>query len=174
MNRSHCAFGARVAIALITLSGCAGAPPAKDPAAEAAAKPADNSSIASADPSTTTPHLPLRSDASVPRAFGWVSVAVGAQAAVIAITTSFMMLYENGVRSDECNSQKICSPRGIDANSRIDALAGWNAASWAVAVVGIGAGAYLILSNPPESQKTTAIGVGPDGSGMGLNLRSTF
>ena len=84
------------------------------------------------------------------------------------------MLYDNSVRSDECNAQKICSPRGIDANSRLDALAPWNAAAWAVAVVGIGAGAYLILSNPPESQKTTAIGVGPDGSGMGLNLRSTF
>lgn len=173
MNRSHCAFGARVAIALIAFSGCAATPPAKDPAAEAS-KSDDDAAIAPADPSYTPKHLPLASDASLPRAAGWVTLAIGAQAAVVAITTSFMMLYDNGVRSDECNAQKMCSSRGLDANGRLDALIPWNAGAWAVAVVGIGAGAYLILTNPPESQKTTAVGVGPDGSGMGLNLRSTF
>ena len=159
---------------LLVVSGCAATPPAKDPAASAAAKPADDAAIAPADASGTTRHLPLASDASLPRAFGWVSVAVGAQAAIIAITTSFIMIHENGSRSDQCDAQKICSASGIDANQKIDALAPLNAGAWALAVVGVGVGAYLILTNPPETHTTTAVGVGPDGSGMGLNLRSTF
>jgi hypothetical protein len=174
MNRSLRARTAHAALALFVFSGCNEPLPAKDPAAAAATKPADDDAIVPADASVTPPHLPLRADASLPRAFGWVSVAVGAQAAIVAVTTSVLMLTANGVRSSECNGQNVCSSRGLDANGRIDALAPWNAGAWAVAVVGVGVGAYLILSNPPETQKTTAIGVGPDGSGMGLNLRSTF
>ena len=108
------------------------------------------------------------------RTAGWITLAIGAQAAAFALGTSGILLYANGVRSSQCSDQKVCSQEGVDANSRIKSLSGWNAGAWAVAAVGLGVGAYLLISNPPDSDKRTAIGVGPNGSGVGLNLRSIF
>jgi hypothetical protein len=115
---------------------------------------------------------------------GWIVVAVGAQSAIFAAVTSVMMLHENSVRSSECNAQKVCSSTGLDANNKIDAMAPFNAGSWIVAAAGLGVGAYLVLTSPPKSDAsstapssspaTASIGVGPNGSGMGLNFRSLF
>ena len=46
------------------------------------------------------------------------------------------MLYEDSVRSDDCNAQKVCSPTGLAANSRLRSLGGWNAGLWAVGPLG--------------------------------------
>ena len=112
------------------------------------------------------------------RTAGWIFVAVGAEAATVALVTSVMLLHDNSVRSSECNAQKACSVDGVDANSRIRSLVNWNAGAWAVAAVGLGAGAYLVLSNPRHADQAgatrTAIGVAPNGSGVGLDLRSSF
>jgi len=78
------------------------------------------------------------------RTWGWVSVAVGAEAAVVAVLTSAMMLHENGVRDSGCDAQKACSPAGLDANARLAQLGGWNAAAWVVTVAGLGAGGVLL------------------------------
>jgi len=163
----------RVVVALLSIAGCAAPAPAKDPAA-ANASQAPTTVTDTTNQTSATPAAPPADEGSIARGYGWVSVAIGAQAAVVAIATSFIMLHENGLRSDGCNEQKVCSGTGLDANGKLDALAPWNAGAWAVAVVGVGVGAYLVLSNPPGSSKQTAVGVGPNGSGMGLNLRSRF
>ncbi len=106
---------------------------------------------------------------------GWVVLAAGAGAGIVALGTSFVMLYDMGVRSSECNADKQCTTRGTDANSQISSLAGWNLGAWIVAAVGIGAGAFLVLTHPKETEKgTTAVGVTQTGSGLGLGFRSTF
>ena len=75
-----------------------------------------------------------------------------------------MMLYDSGVRSDEC-PEKVCSARGIEANSRLDELSAWNAGSWALAAAGIGGGLFLVLTNP---MRRTTVAVTPSPSGAAL------
>jgi hypothetical protein len=68
-------------------------------------------------------------DGRTARTFGWVSIAVGAEAAVVALVTSALMLNEKSTRDSECNAQKVCSQDGLSANSSLASLGGWNAAS---------------------------------------------
>jgi len=115
-----------------------------------------------------------RSDATA-RAYGWISIAVGAEAAIVAVTTSFMLLHDKSVRDNNCDSAMRCSQAGIDANNAIRTLKWWNAGAWGVAALGLGVGAFLVLTNPPDGRSpSTAIGVAPNGSGLSLSARSTF
>jgi hypothetical protein len=107
------------------------------------------------------------------RVLGWVSLSLGVEAAAIAITTSFLLLHEKNVRDAECDAQKTCSQRGLDANTAIGSLVGWNTASWIVAAAGLGGGVVLLLTNRPEARQT-GIGVSPNAAGVELRLWSTF
>jgi hypothetical protein len=102
-----------------------------------------------------------------------VALSVGADAAILATVTSFMMLHQNNVRSDDCVN-KVCSADGIAANGKLHDLAGWNALGWGVAVVGVGAGAFLLLTNPSDKALGTQVGIGPTATGSGLLLRGAF
>jgi hypothetical protein len=108
------------------------------------------------------------------RTFGWVSLAIGAEATVVAVATSIMMMHEKSVRDSACDAQKVCTPDGGEANDTIGRLAGWNVGAWAVAAAGLGIGAYLLLTNPSEGSRATAVTVAPNGSGLSLGVRSTF
>ena len=85
-----------------------------------------------------------------------------------------MILHDKSVRDANCNTEKICSPSGLDANQDIGLLEGWNAGAWIVAAAGLGIGAYLVLTEPADGGRSAAIAVGPIGSGTGLGLRSSF
>jgi hypothetical protein len=108
------------------------------------------------------------------RTYGWVSVSLGAEAAVIAIITSAMMLHDNSVREANCDGQKVCTPAGIDANAGLAQLGTWNAAAWAVALGGLGVGSYLLWTHPVEGKSQVGVAVDPVGTGLGLGVRSTF
>jgi hypothetical protein len=108
------------------------------------------------------------------RSVGWISLAIGAGAAVVAVGTSLLILHEKGVRSDNCDANKVCVLDGSDANNSIGSNVGWNTASWIVAAVGVGAGAFLLLTNPKEPSRSAAVGVSPAGSGLGLSFRGAF
>ena len=108
------------------------------------------------------------------RTVGWVSLALGAEAAVVASVTSFMLLHDKGVRDDECNAQKVCSPRGLDANSDIGLVAPWNTASWIVAGAGLGAGAVLLLMTRSDSGPRASVAVAPASAGLGVGLHGAF
>jgi hypothetical protein len=103
-----------------------------------------------------------------------VSVSVGAEAAVIALVTSGMMLHEKSVRDAGCDAQKACSLAGLNANASLTQLGGWNAAAWIAAVAGIGVGGYLLWSHPVGERSRVGVAVDPVGSGIGLGVRSTF
>jgi hypothetical protein len=137
-----------------------------------AASAGSATSTSAAAPTTAT--APEARGGGTGRTVGWVLVSVGSAATALAIGTSFLMLHRNSVRSDECNAQKLCSRAGLEANSALKSLGGWNAGAWALGVVGLGAGAFLVLSNPTGKSEPTAIGISPNGSGMGLDLRSAF
>ncbi len=143
------------------------APPQPAPLAAAPAQ-------APAGPPVTEPPPAPRSGGGPARTAGWLSIAVGGEAAVVAVVTSFMVLHEKGVRDDNCDARKVCSQTGIDANATIDTLLGWNAAAWIVAVAGLGAGTVLVLTHPSKSDRTVAIGVAPAPGGAALSVQGAF
>jgi hypothetical protein len=99
---------------------------------------------------------------------------VGAGAGIFAIITSFMMLHDKSVRDAGCNAQKVCTSDALSANQTLANLGGWNAGAYAVAGVGLVAGAILVIAFPGERSKSTAVVVAPNGMGAGLSLRSAF
>lgn len=137
-------------------------------------------SRSSAPPATTPPEA--HRSGSTGRDMGWISVGLGSAAGAIAVGTSVLMLRHAAVRSSECDAQRVCTQDGLDANTGIRSLSGANVAAWIVTGVGLGAGAFLLLTHPAnETRKspneapkteapTTEVGVAPGG----LVLRSSF
>jgi hypothetical protein len=168
----------------LVASGCAErAAPARSvvEVKEAGAAPAPRAHLvlAEATPapaaSKSAPPASIEGESSgTARGLGWFSVGLGTLGAGVALTTSVMMLHQKSVRDSGCNAAKVCTEAGLTANDQISSLSGWNAGAYAVALVGIGVGAFLLITNPADSEKQTAIGVAPTGSGAGLQLRSTF
>jgi hypothetical protein len=108
------------------------------------------------------------------RMAGWISIGIGSSAALIALGTSIVMLHDKSVRDSDCDANKVCSPSGLTANNELGQMAGWNVGAFAVAAVGLGVGAFLILTNPSDREMGTQVGIAPTGSGTGFVLRSTF
>jgi hypothetical protein len=172
------------------VAGCANANQAPPPQNASDAKTANANANANGtgSASSTSGDDPASESADpnkLTRYTGWIVGAVGAQAAVLAVATSFMMLHENSVRSSDCNAQKVCTSDGVDANNKLGLMGAFNATSWVVAAAGLGVGAYLVIASPPKNDASTmkqlqpdtptaSIGVGPNGSGVGLNFRSLF
>jgi hypothetical protein len=162
------------AIGALAVAGCAASSPPH--AGQAPAPRLIVAEATPAPPAETTPEQEPKNDhqsRQMNRVWGWVALSVGVDAAVLATVTSFMMLHQNSVRSEGC-VDKVCSPEGIAANAKLGDLAGWNAAAWGVAVVGAGAGLFLLLTNPSDRALGTQIGVGPTATGSGLLLRGSF
>ncbi len=161
--------------ALLATAGCAANPAPHPVVAEAV--PAQ-----SAPPPTPTP-ADARGEEKAPRgsgtsehaarqtnrALGWVALSIGAEAAVVAGITSFMMLHYDDQRNSDC-SNKVCTPDGLNANTQISQLAGWNAAAYVVAAAGLGAGIFLLVTNPSDKSLGTEVGVSPGG----VALRGSF
>jgi hypothetical protein len=144
-----------------------------------------------------TEEAAARADHRAGRVAGYVALAVGAQATLVALVTSAMMLHQDGARADACDANKRCTQAGIDANDNLSQLGGWNAGAWALAAVGLGTGTVLVLLNPSEkrpsmrpapgapgdgngkepARPSAASGIflgAPGGAGPGLGLRGTF
>jgi hypothetical protein len=153
-----------VAIVVCLLPRAGFASEAAAPEAPAPAAPTESRSESA--PGVTTPREAPKGSRAL-RIVGWVTFSLGAEAAVVASVTSVMLLHQKGVRDNECNPQKLCSARGLDANGTIASLVGWNTASWVVAVAGLGTGAYLLLTNR-RSRSTVAVAPGPGEVGVGL------
>jgi hypothetical protein len=145
-------------------------PPAAGTAEASAPPPAAGTPEASAGEGSNVRPDPHRTR----RVVGWVSLTIGAEAAVVALVTSLLIEHQKGLRDDNCNAQKVCNTTGFGAVSTIDTIVPWNTTTWFVAAAGLGLGTVLLLVSKPESEKQTAITVSPVSSGLGLGLRSTF
>jgi hypothetical protein len=108
------------------------------------------------------------------RVLGWISLSIGAEAAIIAVVTTGMIEHQKSIRDDNCNAQKVCNTDGFNAAGTISTIVPWNTAAYFVAAAGLGVGTVLVLISPPGSEKSTAITVSPASSGMQLGVRSTF
>jgi hypothetical protein len=108
------------------------------------------------------------------RMAGWISLGIGGSAALIALGTSIVMLNDKSARDSNCDASQVCSPAGLAANNELGQMVGWNIGAFAVAAVGLGVGAFLVLTNPSDREMGTQVGVAPTGSGTGFVFRSTF
>lgn len=108
------------------------------------------------------------------RIYGYVGLAIGAEAAVVAGVTSFMLLHQKSVIDDHCDAQKRCSSVGLSETGAVSQTSPLNTTAWIVAAVGLGAGTILLLTSQSESGKSTAVTVSPSPGGAALGLRSTF
>lgn len=144
--------------------------------ASAAPSPSTTPATSEAAPTPTyaAPGPPPRHTSRTARDVGWISIGIGATAAVGAIVTSIMALHDDSVRKAHCDAQHVCDAEGFGANSQLGSILGFNAAAWAVAAVGIGVGLALVLTHPVNGSNETAVVVSPNGSGAGVSLRSTF
>lgn len=127
-----------------------------------------------ADSMASTSAPPRHDGRATRRTLGWVSLALGAEAAVAAIVTSGMLVHEKSVLDAQCDAQKQCSSAGVDAAGAISTLTPWNTGTWIMTAVGLGAGTALLLTSRPDAPAGTAITLSPEGSGAGLGLRSRF
>jgi hypothetical protein len=152
-------------LACLTASGCASSPA---PPAESARAPASDPPLFTSGPASEPEAHEAKSDPTTARTFGWLSIAVGTEAAIVATATSVMMLEDRSTRSSDCNSAKVCSSAGFNANTQLSAVAGWNAGAFVLAAAGLGLGTYLILSHPIE--RHTEVYVSPAGVALGGNF----
>jgi hypothetical protein len=110
------------------------------------------------------------------RTWGYVALSAGGIGALVAVGTSVLMLDSLHQRNEDCNG-KTCSSDGLSANSSLSQNAPWNVAAWALTAVGLSAGIYLLIANPPDKASddiTSGIGLAPVGSGAGLSARGSF
>ena len=108
------------------------------------------------------------------RMIGWISLAIGAEAATIAVATSLLIEHQKGIRDDGCNAQKVCTSDGFAAVGTIDTITPWNTGSWFVAAAGLAAGVVLVISSPPQHERQTTVSLSPVSSGIDLSVRSAF
>jgi hypothetical protein len=139
------------------------------PAATDAAKPAEAPPAATQETPLHAPHA-----GHTARTVGWISIAIGAEAAVVAVVTSAMALHEKGVRDDNCDAAKVCNRTGFDANATLGTLFDWNTVSWIVAVAGLGVGTVLVLTNRPVKNDQVAVTLGPTPGGAAVGLTGRF
>jgi hypothetical protein len=160
----------------------AGAPPTGGPEPARSAAPPAGAPEAAPAPPAGAPEAPANdaADGSEPgrdphfmrRVVGWISLSIGAEAAIVAVATSLLIEHQKSLRDDGCNAQKTCTPEGLGAVSTISTIIPWNTASWFVAAAGVGVGTVLVVISQPEREKQTAITLSP--GGLGLGVRSTF
>jgi hypothetical protein len=124
----------------------------------------------SRDASKKDAEAPDRASGRSSRTLGWIAIAIGGEAALTAVVTSVMMLHQNDIRNRECDGQKVCSAAGANANAQLSNLGPWNAAAYVVGAVGLGVGAFLLLTNPAEKEGHAEVGISP----AGLTLQGAF
>jgi hypothetical protein len=109
--------------------------------------------------STVRTIIEQRGDAR--RKVGWVVGAIGAAALGTAIVTGVMVLDAKSTARDHCaidlpNGEKRCvDNEGIDAVERGRTLVPVNYVAWAIAGVGLAAGAYFLLTSSSKRPAAT-------------------
>jgi hypothetical protein len=103
------------------------------------------------------------------RTIGLVVGGVGLVAVAVGAVTGIMTIERKNLVDDNCHDQ-VCNPEGVAAASEGRTFSIVSTATFAAGIVGLGVGAYLILSSGPASSGATAVGpaMGPGGAGLKL------
>ena len=100
---------------------------------------------------------------------GYVFGGVGIAGVVFGSITGVMALGKKSTVDEECDGARFCSGAGADAASSGSTLATLSTVGWVVGALGIGAGAYFLLTDEKAGPKTGfRAGLTPSGSALSL------
>ncbi len=107
------------------------------------------------------------------RTLAYVLGGVGIAGVVVGGVAGVMTLQKKSTADEECDDQlKICSQAGKDANDAGRTFGTVSTIGFVVGAIGLGAGAYFLLSD--SSGKETALGVHPGAGGGLLSVRRSW
>lgn len=143
-------------------------------------EPASTTSPAVAPPLSSSPSSAASSSDSGLRATtaasngkrtaGFVVGGIGIASLGVGVVTGVMALGKASTVKDHCDPNLACDPTGVDAGSSGKTLSLVSTITVAAGVVGIGVGAFLVLTSKGKSAPTTAVApvVTPDFAGAAL------
>lgn len=102
------------------------------------------------------------------RTWGWVAGGVGAAGILVGTTAGVLALGKKSTVDANCDDAKRCNQTGIDAADAGSRLATVSTVGLLVGAVGVGVGAYLLVTSPTATRPETALvpTVGPTGGGL--------
>ncbi len=132
---------------------------AGDPDDESAGMPPSRPPAASFEGRARPGRPPPPSVPSLARTAGWIAGGIGVTGLAMAGVSGFALIRDESTVTDvrHCNAQKQCDAVGVAAASNAKSWLPVNTASWAVAVAGMGAGAYLLLSSTGASSNRAVV-----------------
>jgi hypothetical protein len=101
------------------------------------------------------------------RTLGFVVGGIGVAGVGAAVASGLMLVNTRKTVETNCTADKVCTAQGIDAASTGKKLLVVNTVGWVVGALGLGFGAYFVLSSPKSSTSAAlAPHVGPDGASL--------
>lgn len=101
------------------------------------------------------------------RTWGWVAGGVGAAGILVGTTAGVLALGKKSTVDANCDDAKRCNQTGIDAADAGSRLATVSTVGLLVGVVGVGVGAYLLVTSPTATRPSALVPtVGPTGGGL--------
>ena len=118
-----------------------------------------------ADPGTEDPAGASVSTEQSSPTLGYVVGGIGVAGLVVGGVTGVMVLGKKSTVDDNCDANKICNREGADAADAGRTLGTVSTIGFVVGAVGVGLGAYLVLSSDNKEQPRTMLApaVAPDG-----------
>jgi hypothetical protein len=101
------------------------------------------------------------------RTLGWVLGGVGLVGVGAGVASGLVLVNTKKTVADNCSVDKVCNADGLNAAATGKKLLVVNTVGWVVGALGLGFGAYFVLS-APKSQTTAALApsIGPDGASL--------
>ncbi len=135
-----------------------------------------NSAIVSESPpdardAASIPHDSSRHSST--RTLGFVLGGVGVAGLGAGAVTGLMVLGKKSTLDASCDARKVCSQAGVDAAQSGRTLEIVSTVGWIVGAVGLGAGAYFVLTSGTGEARTVA-GIAPIPAGAQLSVTRNF
>jgi hypothetical protein len=102
------------------------------------------------------------------RTAAWVVGGVGVAGFGVGAVAGILTLGKKGTVDDNCNADKRCNPTGYDAAQSGKTLGMVTTAGLVVGAIGVGVGAYLLLSGDKSGTTTAVAGFSADGPALAL------
>jgi hypothetical protein len=121
------------------------------------------------DPSATAGPAPKPRS----RALGWGLAGLGVAGVGTAVVSGFMLVHTKSTVDANCRPDKVCNAQGLDAVANGKTLLIVNTTGWIVGALGLGSGAFLLLSGSKSGASAAiAPAVGP--ASASLSCVGTF
>jgi hypothetical protein len=108
------------------------------------------------------------------RTAGWVMGGIGLAGLVVGGVAGVLTIADKSTVDSNCDATKHCSQTGYDAAQSGKTLGLVTTTGLLIGAVGLGTGAYLLLSSKGSTEARTVVTAGWVGSGTGIALQQTW